>query len=448
MSQSLPLEIKVGKILKFAFPTVLMMVFAGLYTMVDGLFVARYVGTDALGAVNIVFPYISVVIGIGVMLGTGGSAIVAKSLGEGFRERASKEFSLIVAFGLIVGIVVMIPTAIFLDECVRLLGATDRLFGYGKDYMSWIIFSAPFGVLALIFQSFFVTAAKPGLGLVVSTAGGVINIVLDYVLIAVCGMGTVGASIGTAIGNSVPGIFGLCYFLARRRGLIVLTKPVWSFRIIGKATFNGSSEMVTNLASAVTTLLFNFAMLRLIGEDGVAAITVALYLQFFLSTVFIGYSMGVAPVFSFHYGKRNAVAIAKLFRISMIFLAANAALWYAVAMFARAPLIAVFAPEGGNVFRIALQGWYLFAPMILFAGFNIFASAMFTAFSDGIRSAVISFLRTFVLLSTLILVLPLMWGVTGIWIAVPLAEAATLIVSSFLMIGKRHDYLYATLPKQ
>lgn len=445
MSQSLPTEIKTKNILKFVFPTIIMIVFSGLYTMVDGLFVSNFVGTDALAAVNIVFPFISIAIGIGIMLGTGGSAIVAKSLGKNEPECAKKEFSLIVLAGILTGIIIMIPVAIWLDECIILLGATDRLFVHGKGYMQMIVYAAPFSILALIFQSFFVTAARPVLGLALSAMGGVLNILLDYIFVGVVGMGTFGAGLATAIGNSVPGLVGLIYFVFKRNGLICITRPAKSMKVLLKAAFNGSSEMVTNLAAAVTTFLFNYQMMKYAGEDGVAAITTALYLQFLLTTVFIGYAIGIAPVFSFLYGQKNNDATRKLFKISIVFVAINSVLWFGIAMLAHHPLIAVFTKEG-VVYEIAKNGWFLFAPMFLIAGFNIFASALFTAFSDGIRSAIISFLRTFVLLVTFIMLLPEFLGEKGIWLAVPVAELMTLAVSVWLMSAKGKFYHFTGKP--
>lgn len=435
-------------ILKFTLPTIIMMIFMSLYQMIDAVFISNYVSTNALSAVNIVFPVISLLIGLAVMLGTGGNAIIAKNMGEGRFHQARSRFTLVVVIGIVIGLLSAAAGIFFIEDIVRLLGASEVLYQYCVDYLLTLLFAAPFAVLQLLFQSFFPAAGKPNLGLAAVAAGGVANIVLDYLFIVQFGWGVKGAAVATAIGYAIPAIYGLLYFTLKRDGMLYFVKPVWEAKVLLDSCLNGSSEMVTNLANGVTTFLFNMMMMRYLGEDGVAAITVILYVQFLLSAVYIGYSGGIAPVISYYYGCLDAVSLRKLIKTSSIFIAINSILWYALSFLLKTPVTAIFVRPGSNVWQIVDEGWGLFALTYLLTGFNIFASAMFTAFSDGKRSALISFLRTFAFLSVCILGLPYLIGATGIWLAVPVAEALTLIVSAvcFLRNGKRYHYLPFSAP--
>lgn len=435
-------------ILKFTLPTIIMMIFMSLYQMIDAVFISNYVSTNALSAVNIVFPVISLLIGLAVMLGTGGNAIIAKNMGEGRFHQARSRFTLVVVIGIVIGLLSAAAGIFFIEDIVRLLGASEVLYQYCVDYLLTLLFASPFAVLQLLFQSFFPAAGKPNLGLAAVAAGGVANIVLDYLFIVQFGWGVKGAAVATAIGYAIPAIYGLLYFTLKRDGMLYFVKPVWEAKVLLDSCLNGSSEMVTNLANGVTTFLFNMMMMRYLGEDGVAAITVILYVQFLLSAVYIGYSGGIAPVISYYYGCLDAASLRKLIKTSSIFIAINSILWYALSFLLKTPVTAIFVRPGSNVWQIVDEGWGLFALTYLLTGFNIFASAMFTAFSDGKRSALISFLRTFAFLSVCILGLPYLIGATGIWLAVPVAEALTLIVSAvcFLRNGKRYHYLPFSAP--
>lgn len=448
MSIKLIEHINWKSILKFTLPTIIMMIFMSLYQMIDAVFISNYVSTNALSAVNIVFPVISLLIGLAVMLGTGGNAIIAKNMGEGRFHQARSRFTLVVVIGIVIGLLSAAAGIFFIEDIVRLLGASEVLYQYCVDYLLTLLFASPFAVLQLLFQSFFPAAGKPNLGLAAVAAGGVANIVLDYLFIVQFGWGVKGAAVATAIGYAIPAIYGLLYFTLKRDGMLYFVKPVWEAKVLLDSCLNGSSEMVTNLANGVTTFLFNMMMMRYLGEDGVAAITVILYVQFLLSAVYIGYSGGIAPVISYYYGCLDAVSLRKLIKTSSIFIAINSILWYALSFLLKTPVTAIFVRPGSNVWQIVEEGWGLFALTYLLTGFNIFASAMFTAFSDGKRSALISFLRTFAFLSVCILGLPYLIGATGIWLAVPVAEALTLIVSAvcFLRNGKRYHYLPFSAP--
>lgn len=427
-------------LLKFTMPTTIMMVFMALYQMVDGVFVSNFVGHEALSAINIAYPAISVVIAISIMLSTGGSAIIARYMGEGRPHEARQSFSLICAAGLCIGLLLTVLGLIFLDPLVRALGATDAIYGYCRDYLFVLILGCPLAVFQMLFQGFFVTAGKPNLGLTVTVIGGLCNVLLDYLFVGILPLGVLGAGIATVIGYSVPAVFGLFYFALKRKGSLYLVRPKLQWRILLQACGNGSSEMVSNVATAVTTYLFNILMLNLMGEKGVAAITIILYAQFMLTAVFIGFSMGVAPVFSFSYGSNNRKRTAKLFKKSMGLIAVCSALAFTVAAIFAPQIVGIFSREGTEVYSIAIKGFGIFSFSFIFAGLNIFASALFTAFSNGPVSAIISFSRTFIVLVACLLILPKFLGVTGIWLAVPLAELISAAVSLIYIVKYSKRY--------
>lgn len=429
-------------ILKFTLPTIVMMIFMSLYQMIDAIFISNFVGTIALSAVNIVFPVVSLLIGLAVMLGTGGNAIIAKNMGEGNFHQARSRFTLVVLSGIVIGLLTTIFGALFIEDIVLLLGSSEATYPYCIDYLLILLFASPLAVLQLLFQSFFPAAGKPNLGLGAVAAGGVANIVLDYLFIVEFGMGVKGAAIATAIGYAIPAVYGLLYFAFQKDGLLYFVRPRLEAKILLESCLNGSSEMVTNLAAGVTTFLFNMVMMRYLGEDGVAAITVILYVQFLLSAVYIGYSSGIAPVISYYYGSKDNLSLHKLVKTSVFFILINSVLWYALSFALKTPVISIFVRPGTSVWQIVDEGWGLFAFTYLLTGFNIFVSAMFTAFSDGKRSALISFLRTFAFLCVCILGLPVLIGPDGIWLAVPVAEALTLVVSAVCFFKNKQRYGY------
>lgn len=432
-----------GFLLRFTLPGMLMMLFNSFYTMVDGGFVSNYVGTDALSAINIVFPLINFVLAVGIMLATGGSAVTARQMGEKEPELARQSFSLLTVFTAGLGIVIAVLSIVFADPIVWALGSTDVLYEYCRDYLVFMSLFTPCCMLQILFQFFFTTAGRPNLGLAATLLGGVANMVLDYVLIVPLHMGIRGAAIATGIGQTIPTVIGLVYFLSRRNDLLYYVRPVLRGWVLGRACLNGSSEMVSNLAVAVTTFLFNIMMLSYLGEDGVAAITIVFYAQFFFTAIFFGYTSGVAPLISFHFGAQNHDRLKKLVRLSLLFVAVCSLLAYGLSVVLSQTVVGIFAQRGTAVFSIASDGMELFAIGFLFMGFNIFASGLFTALSNGIVSAVLSFLRTFVFLVAAIELLPKLWGVSGVWLAIPAAELLALVVSlaCILRYRKRYQYL-------
>lgn len=442
MSNSIGKDFKFLSLLKFALPSMVMMVFMSLYTIIDGVFISRLVGSYALSASNIIYPVVNILIAVGIMLATGGSAVVAKKIGEKKNDEARKNFTLLVAVGVVFGFVVLILGNIWITPLVKLLGATEKILAYSETYLSILLYFAPACVLQLLFQTFFVTAGKPQIGLLVTILGGITNGVLDYILMGPLGMGIAGAAIATGMGQLIPALIGLLYFFLNRRELHFV-RPEFDGKVLADSCLNGSSEMVTNMSTAIVTYLFNIIMLKLLGENGVAAITIVLYGQFLFNALYLGFSMGVAPVISFNYGSGNIKLLRRIFKICILFITASSVLVTILALAGSDLVVAIFTPKNTETFEIASHGFFLFSFNYLFAGTNIFASSMFTAFSDGKVSAAISFMRTFGFLTVSILGLPYLLGVDGVWFSVPLAEFLTIFVSVLFFYKKRKVYHYA-----
>ncbi|MEG2000236.1 MAG: MATE family efflux transporter [Evtepia sp.] len=428
-SNSLAQNWTMRKLIQFTLPTTAMLVFISMYQMVDGIFVSNLIGSDALSAINIVYPLINVILAIAIMFASGGSALIAKDMGEGERERAKENFTMLILVGFLLSLLFSVMGLFFTEPIIRMLGATDLIVQYCIDYLKPLLIFAPFMMLQLLFQNLFATAGKPHLGLLTTLFSGCVNIILDYIFIARLHIGIGGAALATLIGYCCATVFGILYFALNRSGTLYFVKPKFSLSTLLKVCGNGSSEMVSNISVAVITFVLNFYMLKFYGEDGVAAITVILYASFLLTSAYLGFSGGTAPVFSYYYGANDPDMLKKLFRYSMILVVASSIVTFLIALVLADPIISVFARRGTRVFEIAHKGFPLFAISFLLTGVNIFASALFTAFSNGKISALISFLRTFLFIMLFLAVLPPLIGVTGIWIAVPLAEFATLFIS-------------------
>ena len=429
-------------LIKFTFPTIIMMIFISTYSIVDGIFVARFLGTNALSAANIVNPFFGLVLATGIMLATGGSAFCGFQMGVGNEQKAKESFSFIVLIGTIAGLIIGGIGFFFSKEIVTALGANTVLLQDSIDYARLVSLFVPFFILQVLFQYFFVTAGKPALGLIVTILAGLTNIILDYVFIVPMGMGITGAALATSIGFVIPVLFGLAYFSLCRNGSLYFVKPGFDLHTLKKSCSNGLSEMVNNLATAITTFLFNIMMMRLVGEDGVAAITIILYTQFLTTALYLGYSSGVAPLISYNYGNDDQSHLKKLIQYSLLFILISSLLVFIVSFLIAEPIVRVFTIPDSSVYVLALRGYRIFVLSVLFAGSNIFASAMFTAFSDGKTSVIISFLRTFAFLVSTMLLLPILIGIDGIWIAIPLAEILTLVISIIYFVKKRKLYHY------
>ncbi len=430
-----------ASLLRFAFPTIVMMVFMGLYTIVDTIFVARFVSTDALSAINIVCPVINLTVGLGTMIAAGGSAVVSRKMGAGLEQEAKEDFTLLVLAAAGIGAAILICGTLWLNPILLALGASERLLPYCRDYLGLLLLFLPANVIQTVYANLFVTAGKPGLGFGLSVLAGLANILLDYVFIVLGGMEIRGAALGTGLGYLIPAAAGTVFFF-RNRGALSFVKPRWRGALLTESCLNGSSEMVGQLAAALTTFLFNLTMMERLGEDGVAAVTIMIYSQFLLNTLFIGFSMGVAPVIGFHYGSGNRKQQRKILSICIRFLAAASLLIFALSISSGSLVVRMFTPDTSRVYEITAAGFPVFSVSFLFCGFNIFISALFTALSNGKVSAVLSFLRTFGLLCGGILLLPRLFGITGVWMAVPMAEGIMFFVSLGCLIYYRERYHY------
>lgn len=413
------------KLMKFSVPTMIMMVFMSLYQTVDGVFISNLVGELALTALNVVYPFSSVVIAIAVMLASGASAVIALNMGERKVREAKENFSFIVLVAVLLSSAITIFGLIFIEPLIYFMGATPRIYQMCYEYLQIMILATPLATLQLLFQVFFVTAGKPKLGLILTISSGVANIVLDAFFMGTLHLGIRGAAWATAIGYSITAVYGLAYFALCRKGSLHLVKPKFRIRVLWRSCINGSSEMVNNLAVAITTLLFNIVGIRFLKEEGVAAISIVLYAQFVMTAVFMGYSNGVAPIFSYKYGADDKKQIQKLFKISVLFVLGLSVIVFLLAFVVARPIALIFAANNPYVLQLAVHGFYLFSISFLFTGLNIFASALFTAFSNGLVSGILSFMRTFVLLVAALL--------DGIWLAVPLAEGIAVIFSTIAL---------------
>ncbi len=427
MTMSISRKFTIPQLLAFAMPSTIMMVCMSLYTIVDGLFISNFAGTDALTASNIVFPIMCLFVASGVMFATGGAAVVATQIGEGQMGKAKRNLSLITLTSFLFSVVAAALILIFLDPVLRFLGATEALMPLCVSYIRIILLFAPAMSLQILFQSLLVVAGKPGLGLALTIGAGVVNIILDGLFMGVMDMGIAGAAWGTVVGYLIPALVGLVFFFSNRKGL-AFDRPTMLWRTIGKTMSNGSSEMVSNVSTSVTTLLFNLYMLRLVGPDGVAALTIVMYSQFFLSSVFMGFSMGVAPVLSFRYGSNDIPYLKHLIRICINTILVASVSVVAISYLGRDFLVSLFVPESSPVHALAVHGFTIYTITYLFVGYNMFSSAEYTALSDGKTSAIISFSRTFLFLVSGIIGLTALWGLEGLWLAVPVAEAVTTIM--------------------
>ena len=430
------------KLLRFTLPSIIMMVISSVYSVVDGLFVSNLIGDLALSSVNIVFPVAMIVGSFGFMLGTGGSAIVARTMGEGDQEQANRYFSMIILAVVLLGVVLSTFCVIYTEPIARFAGASDALIEdcivYGRILLAG---SVPF-MLQTSFQSFFVVAEKPQMGLALSIAAGVTNMVLDYVLIAVCGLGIAGAAIATVLGYCVGGVLPLLYFLHPKRKGMRLTRTRFYGKQLLHACANGSSELLSNISSSVVGILYNLQLMRLIGEQGVAAYSVMMYVDFVFIAAFLGFSIGSAPIVSYHYGAANQTELKNVFRKSMVAILCTSLAMVVLSELLSRPLSSAFVGYNAELLDMTVHGFRLFALCYLFAGINIYASSFFTALCNGALSALISFLRSLLLRGGMVLLMPLLFDLDGIWAAVTVAEGLAAIVSVGLLYAMRKRYQY------
>ncbi len=432
------------RLLRFSLPSIAMMVFTSVYSVVDGFFVSNFAGKTPFAAVNFIMPFLMVLATVGFMFGTGGSAIVAKLLGEGKKELANERFSLFVYVSFGAGAVIAVIAILFMRPIAALLGAEGEMLSAAAYYGKIVLIGLPFYVLQIFFQAFFVTAEKPRLGLAVTLSSGLANMLLDYLLVALlpAQWKLAGAAIATAVSQFVGGVIPIFYFFSRNSSLLRLGKTKWSWRALLKATANGSSEFMSNVSMSVVGILYNAQLLKYAGENGVAAYGVMMYVSFIFSSVFLGYSMGTAPVVSFHFGAENHSELRSLFLKSLAVIAVFGALMTGLAEAATYPLAKIFVGYDAELLRLTESGFRIFSLSFLAMGFAIFGSGFFTALNDGLTSALISFLRTLVFQVAAILLFPRFWGVRGIWMSVVAAELMAGILTAFFLLIKRRKFHY------
>lgn len=432
-----------GKLLKFTFPSIVMMVFTSIYGVVDGVFVSNFAGSESFAAVNLIMPFLMILGAIGFMLGTGGSALVAFILGTGDGQKANRVFSLMVYVLIVLGGIFMVGGILFMEPMARLLGADKAMLPvcvqYGRIVMLGLI---PF-MLQNTFQSFLVTAERPHFGLYITIAAGVTNMALDALFVGVFRWGVAGAAAATVISQIVGGVIPLVYFICPNKSKLRLGKTKMDFRMLGKAAANGSSEFMTNVSMSLVNMLYNWQLMRLIGAQGVAVFGIIMYVSFIFAAIFIGYSMGSAPVIGFHYGAGNKEELKGLFRKSLWILLVFSVVLTGLAMMLAKPLAMIFVAYDAELLELTKRALTIYSLAFLMSGFNIFASSFFTALNDGLTSALISFGRTLMFQVGSVLLLPLIFDVDGIWAAVILAEGLALILSAVCVIRNRKKYGYA-----
>lgn len=431
------------RLLRFVISPVLMMICTSLYSIVDGFFVSNYVGKTPFAAVNLIMPVCMGLGTIGTMVGTGGSAIVSQVLGEGNREKADKYFSMLVYFSIIISILLSAIGFIFARPIAVLLGATGELLENCVVYSRILFIALTAFVLQNVFQSFFVTAEKPSLSLKISIIAGVTNVVLDFLFIRVFHWGIAGAAIATGLGQVVGGIVPIIYFARENDSLLKLVRAGFDGKILLKTFSNGSSEMVTNLSTSLVNILYNFQLMKMAGENGVAAYGIIMYVNFIFMAIFFGYSIGSAPIIGYHYGAANQDELKNLFRKSVILMGGAGVVLTALAELLTVPLVTVFASYDAELFAMTCHGFRLYSFAFVIMGINVWGSAFFTALGNGVVSAAISFLRTLVFQIVVVIALPIFLGIDGIWLAIVAAELLALIITVIFFVVKREKYQYA-----
>ena len=431
------------RLLRFVLPTIVMLIVTSVYGIVDGLFISNVVGASAFASVNLIMPFLMALSAFGFMIGTGGSALVSKTLGEGDRDKADRYFSMLIGVTAAAGVILSALGFIFMRRISLLLGANGQLIDNCVLYGRTVKIAGTFYMLQNAFQSLFVVAEKPRLGLAVSVLSGVCNIVLDFFMVYVFRMGVFGAALATTISQGLGALFPAVYFLRKNDSLLRLVPARPELRALGQACFNGSSEMMTNLSMSLVGMLYNYQLMRFAGENGVAAYGVIMYVNMIFLSFFIGYSIGCAPIVGYDYGAQNTDELKNLFRKSLVLTAITGVAMTAASVVLAAPLSSLFVGYDGGLMAMTVHGLRLYSLSFLICGFNVFSSAFFTALSNGLVSALISFLRTLVFEAAAVLVLPRFLGLNGIWLAIVAAESLAFAVSWVLLAKYKTQYQYA-----
>lgn len=433
-----------GRLIRFTLPSIGMMIFTSIYGVVDGFFVSNYAGKTPFAAINLIYPLLSIFSTVGFIFGTGGSALVAKTFGEGDREKGNRYFSLFVYVCLVLGAIFAVVGILFVPYAATALGATGAMRDDAVLYARIILASLPMNVLQYLFQSFMVTAEKPMLGLWITVSSGMTNMVLDAVLVTLLPQEykLAGAAAATAMSQVVGGLVPLIYFSRKNSSILRLGKTKYDGRAIWKACTNGSSEFMSNISMSLVGMLYNLQLIKYAGEDGVAAYGVMMYVSMIFAAVFIGYSIGTAPVIGFHDGAQNHDELHGLLRKSLIMIGLFGIGMIAAAELLAVPLSRIFVGYDPELMALTVSGFRIFGLSFGFMGFAIFFSSFFTALNDGITSAIISFLRTLVFQCAAVIILPLLWGIDGVWISIVVAEFMAVVLGAIFLIAKRKKYHY------
>ena len=430
------------RLIRFAMPSILMMIFTSIYGVVDGFFVSNFVGKTPFAAVNFIMPFLMVVGAMGFMFGSGGSALIAKTMGEGNREKAQKIFSLLIYATIVCGFVIAVISIIFLRPIAVFLGAEGAMLEDCVMYGRIILVALPFLMLQYAFSSLVVTAEKPKLGLIITIIAGIINMAGDAFFMAVFQWGIVGAALASAFGQIVGGAVPLIYFARKNSSLLMLCKPEWDGKALARICTNGASELMSNISMSIVSMLYNSQLMKYAGEDGVAAYGTIMYVNFIFLAVFIGYATGSAPVISYHYGAGNTKELNSLLKRSSIIILISSAAMFVISEFLANPLARIFVGYDEALLEMTVHAFAIYAFSFIFAGVSIYGSAFFTALNDGLTSALISFLRTLLFESASVMLLPLIWGLDGIWYSIVAAEFMAVVVTLLFLVIKHKQFGY------
>lgn len=430
------------KLLRFTLPSIAMMIFTSIYGVVDGFFVSNFVGKTPFAAVNFIMPFLMILGAFGFMLGTGGSALISKTMGEGKMEKAHSLFSMVVCVSLGLGVVIAVLGVVCIRPVASLLGAEGIMLDNCVLYGRIILAAIPAFMLQQEFQSFFIMAEKPQLGLYITVSAGVTNMVLDALFMAVFQWGVAGAAIATAISQVIGGVLPILYFWRPNTSRLQFTRPSFDGKALLKICTNGSSELMSNVSMSLVGMLYNMQLMKYAGEDGVAAYGVLMYVSMIFIAAFIGYTIGTAPVISYHYGAGNHDELKSLFKKSLIITGAFSVCMVILGEVLAKPLSILFVGYDAGLLNLTLRGFAIFSFSFLFSGFAIYGSGFFTALNNGLISAAISFLRTLVFQIAAIIILPIFWQIDGIWISIVVAEVMAALVTVCFWIGNKKKYHY------
>ena len=431
-----------SKLLRFTLPSIAMMVFTSIYGVVDGIFVSNFAGKTAFAAINLIMPYLMVFGTLGFMVGTGGTALISMTLGMGDKKKANELFSMLTWVCILGGLILTVGSIAFMRPAAVLLGATGQMLTECVTYGTIVQLALTAYIIQYAFQSFCITAQRPNLSLWMTVASGVCNILLDALFVAVFGWGLIGAAVATAFSQCLGALIPLVYFSRDNQSLLRLGKWKMDWNALGRTCTNGSSELMSSLSMSLVSMLYNFQLMRYAGENGIAAYGVIMYVNFIFIAVFIGYSIGSAPVVGFHYGAQNSGELKNLLKKSLILLSGMSLILTCLGEVLAGPLSGIFVGYDPELMAMTLRAFRIYCLSFLLCGFNIFSSSFFTALNNGLISALISFLRTLVLQIGAVMVLPLVWGLEGIWFSIVVAETGALLLSGFFLVKYRGRYHY------